>query len=153
MKYYGLSKQKVTGIIRRPDRVEKGIAGNGTIAVMQAVSPKMIDGKKVWKQEVWTMYQRTKNNKQKTINEEQKTANNNRQYNDGHLEDEGRLLCFGGDRGIPTSIEHFKEVLRKKSCTQGSIKIISAWRYPGVSPKNSPLLEAMFEEAMEPLGA
>ena len=56
MKYYGLSKQKVLGAIRRPDRVERGIAGNDTVAVMQAVSPKQVNGKKVWKQEVWVMY-------------------------------------------------------------------------------------------------
>jgi hypothetical protein len=98
MKYYGLSKQKVSGIIRRPDRIEKGIAGNGTIAVMQAVSPKTIDGKKVWKQEVWTMYQH------------------------------------------PTSLK-----LRRGE----AIKIISAWRYPGVSPKDKPIPEDIFQEMEE----
>jgi hypothetical protein len=106
MKYYGLSKQKVSGIIRRPDRIEKGIAGNGTVAVMQAVSPKMIDGRKVWKHEVWTMYQQ-----QKTSNKEQK-----------------RILRQG---------------------FIGHVKIISAWRYPGVSPKNNPIPEAIFQEILD----
>jgi len=126
MKYYGLSKQKVTGIIRRPDRVEKGIAGNGTIAVMQAVSPKMIVGKKVWKQEVWTMYQRqsTINSQQKTTNKEQKTEN---------IEQN-------------TSIEALRHIVYKKVRQNGRVTIISAWRYPGVSPKNNPIPDAIWEE-------
>lgn len=96
MKFYGLSKQKVSGIIRRPDRVEKGVAGNGTVAVMQAVSPKILEGKKVWKQEIWTMYQKS----------------------------------------------------RKKVGLAQHIKIISAWRYPGVSPKNNPIPMDIFRELL-----
>lgn len=113
MKYYGLSKQKVSGVIRRPDRVEKGIAGNGTIAVMQAVSPKSIDGKKVWKQEIWTMYQQ-----QKTKDGQQLTNN--------HIQEPSLRQGFG---------RH--------------VKIISAWRYPGISPKNNPIPESILQELLE----
>lgn len=92
MRYYGLSEQKVLGVINRPIRKEEGIVKN-TIAVMQPISPKIKDGKKVWKQEVWAMYQ-----------EKAKAR-----------------------------------------------KIISAWRYPGVSPKKNPIPEEILREASEEL--
>lgn len=97
MSQYGLSEQKVKGVIRNPKRTEKGIAPK-TAAVMQAVSPKVVEGKETWKQELWVMYVKKKT---KTI------------------------------AGLPS-----KEVLR----------IISAWRYPGISPKRSPIPEEIWQE-------
>jgi hypothetical protein len=116
MKYYGLSKQKVLGIIRRPDRVEKGIAGNGTIAVMQAVSPKVIDGKKVWRQEVWTMY----------------------------LKKRKRRINV-----VSNNIDNTVLLLQKKLFQNEHLTIISAWRYPGISPKNNPIPEDVLREMMD----
>lgn len=109
MSQYGLSEQKVKGVIRNPKRTEKGIAPK-TAAVMQAVSPKVVEGKparpgdpdrssrETWKQEIWVMYVKKKT---KTI------------------------------AGLPS-----QEVLR----------IISAWRYPGISPKRSPIPEEIWQE-------
>ncbi|MBP6929716.1 MAG: hypothetical protein KBB77_02155 [Candidatus Moranbacteria bacterium] len=96
MKQYGLSEQKVKGIIRNPRRTQKGIAPQ-TAAVMQPISPKMVAGKEVWKQEIWTMF------------------------------------------------------VKKKSTLAGplgreSIRIISAWRYPGMSPKGNPIPEEIWRE-------
>lgn len=54
LKFYQLSKQRILRIIRHPYRVEEGIAPN-TIAVMQPTK------KTNWKQEIWAMYQKTKN--------------------------------------------------------------------------------------------
>lgn len=121
MKYYGLSKQKVSGIIRRPDRVEKGIAGNGTVAVMQAVSPKIIDGKKVWKQEIWTMYQKKR---------ARKNAN---------------ILTSDEESARSEQVARLQKMLNKG----GEVKIISAWRYPGVSPKNNPIPDDILRELLE----
>jgi hypothetical protein len=105
MQYYGLSAQKILGVIRRPKRKEEGIVKN-TIAVMQPISPKIIKNKEVWKQEVWAMYQKKiKNQKSK---------------------------C--------KSIEKFNN---------NQIKIISAWRYPGVSPKKNPIPEEIISEILE----
>jgi len=56
MRQYGLSEQKIRNVIKSPLRKEEGIVKN-TIAVMQPVNPKIINNKKVWKQEVWVMYQ------------------------------------------------------------------------------------------------
>src|SRR5690349_12995503 len=81
MKQYGLSAQKVKGVIRRPARTEEGIVPK-TVAVMQPISPKKVGEKEVWKQEIWVMY-RKKN---------------------------------ASEEVIPSS----------------SVKIISAWRYPGM---------------------
>ena len=116
MKYYGLSKQKVLGVMRRPERTEKGIAGNSTIAVMQPVSPKEIENKKVWKQEIWVMYQIKKQRKRK--------------HQTHHRE---------------VSLEKMQTLL--SGSTQ--LTIISAWRYPGVSPKNNPIPSDILREIME----
>ena len=55
MKGYGLSKQRVMRILRHPERIEEGIL-NGAVAVMQPVSMKVVNGKKMWRQEIWAMY-------------------------------------------------------------------------------------------------
>lgn len=94
MRFYGLSPQKVLGIISKPKRKEEGIVAR-TIAVMKPISPKIVNGKELWKQEVWVMFQNKK-----------------------------------------------KEVGGKNK----AIKIISAWRYPGVSPKKNPIPEEIMGE-------
>ena len=118
MHYYGLSEQKVLGVIRRPQRIETGIAEN-TVAVMMPVGnikknkkPSMWnrsfndDGEQQkWSQEIWVMYQTKK----------QKTKNK-----------------------VTIQNEKLKE-LQDKINSNKKITIISAWRYPGVSPKKNPI--------------
>ncbi len=120
MKYYGLSEQKVLGIIRRPKRKEEGIVKN-TIAVMQPVSPKLDkDGKTIWKQEIWAMYQtslkRGISKSQFSISKQNKNS----------------------------KIQNLQKLLHPDR-----IKIISAWRYPGVSPQNNPVPESILRELAE----
>ena len=93
MKYYGLSEQRIKGVIRRPKRIEEGIVEN-TIAVMKPA------GSRKNPTEIWVMYQLKKKKSE-----------------------------IGG-----------KKIENKK------IKIISAWRYPGTSPKNNPIPEEILEE-------
>ena len=114
MKYYGLSKQKINNVVRRPDRMEGGIAGHGTVAVMQAVSPKVHDGKKLWKQEIWVLYQ--KKSAVKPSENIQKSSNE--------------------------AIARLQQLLQKNE----SLNIISAWRYPGMSPKNNPIPDDILQE-------
>lgn len=88
MRQYGLSKQKISGILRKPERKEKGIAP-GTTAAMKTnkvfFREKRITLSNAWRKpkrvpgEIWIMYKNIKR---------------------------------GGNQ---------------------EIKIISAWRYPGVS--------------------
>jgi hypothetical protein len=107
MQFYGLSEQKVLGIIRRPKRKEEGIVKN-TIAVMQPVSAKVnAKGETTWKTEIWAMYQVRKNAKNKKL--------------------AGLQKIFSTEQ----------------------VKIISAWRYPGVSPKNNPIPEDILREISE----
>jgi hypothetical protein len=100
--------------------VEKGIAGGRTIAVMQAVSPKILDGKKVWKQEIWTMYR---------VRHIRVKRKNNAVMQDG-------------------SEKPSVDVFLATQCrlTPKAMTIISAWRYPGVSSKNNPIPEDIFRE-------
>lgn len=99
MKQYGLSEQRVRSVIRNPKRREEGIMPK-TVAVMQPVSMKKINGKEAWKQEIWVMF--------KVRNRESQTTN---QYS-----------------------------------SNPNIRIISAWRYPGVSPKRNPVPEEILLE-------
>jgi hypothetical protein len=94
MKQYGLSEQRVRSVIRHPQRREEGIVPK-TVAVMQPVSPKKVNGKEVWKQEIWVMY------------------------------------------------------IQKVKSQNTKIKIISAWRYPGISPKRNPIPEEILRELAE----
>ncbi|TAK96553.1 hypothetical protein EPO05_01680 [Patescibacteria group bacterium] len=110
MQQYGLSEQRVRRVIRAPQRLEEGIVKN-TIAVMQPVSEKRVDGKMVWKQEIWVMYILAKH-KAQSAKREQNT-----------------------NKASKTD----KIGLRQ-------LKIISAWRYPGVSPKRNPIPEEILRE-------
>ncbi|MCX6761268.1 MAG: hypothetical protein NTY33_00260 [Candidatus Moranbacteria bacterium] len=114
MRFYGLSEQKVLSVISSPKRKEEGIVEK-TIAVMKPVSPKIVSGKEVWKQEVWVMFQ-----KHKACNMKHVTK-------------------------IPAC-----NAMRSIAGRQNSkIKIISAWRYPGVSPEKNPIPEEILRELLE----
>ncbi len=127
MKQYGLSMQKVRGVIRRPYRTETGVAAK-TIAVMQPVNPKRISeifhkspahnpvgneagkfpsAKETWKQEIWVMYQKKIKNK------------------------------------------NAKLKMNELSLERDELKIISAWRYPGVSPERNPIPEDILQELVD----
>jgi hypothetical protein len=99
MKQYGLTAQRILRVVKNPKRLEEGIVKN-TLAVMQPASTRTKDGKRVWSQEIWAMYQI----KRKMQSEKRKT--------------------FGAQR----------------------IRLISAWRYPGVSPKRDPIPEDILRE-------
>ena len=74
MRQYGLSKQKLLGILYRPERKEKGIA-SGTTAVMKTnkvfFKEKKITLANAWKKpkrspgEIWIMYRDSKESPQK----------------------------------------------------------------------------------------
>lgn len=130
MHYYGLSEQKILGVIRKPVRIETGIAEN-TVAVMVPVGNinknkkpskwnrnfggDLNDDK--WNQEIWVMYQiKVKSSKSK----------------------------------VQSEIKNSKlKELQNKINSNKQIIIISAWRYPGVSPKNNPIPEEILREIEE----
>jgi hypothetical protein len=104
MKQYSLSEQRIRSVIRNPRRREEGIVPK-TTAVMQAVSLKNVNGKEVWKQEIWVMY----------VVKNQESGIKNQEW---------------GQK-------------------QQKLRIISAWRYPGVSPKRHPIPEEILRELEE----
>ena len=136
MRYYGLSEQKVLGVIRRPQRIETGIAEN-TVAVMVPVGvvkknkkPSAWnqnfneDGEQAkWSQEIWVMYQTSK---QKSKSSDQKK-----------LEMQIKKL------------ESKEKANKLMKLISKKLIIISAWRYPGVSPKNNPIPAEILQEIEE----
>lgn len=143
MHYYGLSEQKVLGVIRNPKRIETSVVEN-TVAVMipvgnittgvakpkwgspsfsfmKAQKESSAEKKKqeIWSQEIWVMYQtksQAKKFKDKTLSEKK-------------------------DDKISK--------LQKQINSTKQITIISAWRYPGVSPKKNPIPEDILREIEE----
>jgi hypothetical protein len=109
MKQYGLSVQKVRGVIRSPKRREVGIIPH-TVAVMQPVNPK------------------------KTLEVEKNRPAQN---------------PTGNEAGTPLKEVWKQEVWVLYKESPGTKKIISAWRYPGVSPKRDPIPEDVLQEILE----
>lgn len=135
MHHYGLSEQKVLGVIRRPKRIETGIAPD-TVAVMQVAGTikKGLSIKKSafanasarqlspegesWNQEIWVMYQI----KQETINKKQETK----------------------------KIQNPKlQKLQEAISSPKKLTIISAWRFPGVSSEKDPIPAEIWREIEE----
>jgi len=121
MKQYGLTAQRVLRVVKNPQRVEEGIVKN-TIAVMQPSSFSTKDGKRVWNREIWAMYQ---------------------------LRGRGAISKsqFPISKKIPISkSQEQKEINTRYNIQNTKYKIISAWRYPGVSPKRDPIPEDILRE-------
>ncbi len=119
MSQYGLSEQKVRGVIRNPRRTETGIAKD-TIAVMQPVSPKVVNKLETWKQELWVMYQLCKS---KAMTKSQFPT----RLPDGQVSNQNSKFKI-------------------QNSAERKLRIISAWRYPGVSPKRSPIPREIWQE-------
>jgi hypothetical protein len=126
MRQYGLSPQRVVRVIRNPERIEEGIVEK-TIAVMQPSSTKNINGKKTWSQEIWAMYQ----------------------LRGSGAISKSQFPCLAGRRAISNKIQNSK--FKILNSANRKIRIISAWRYPGVSPKNNPIPEEILEEIQNTL--
>lgn len=121
MRQYRLSEQKVRGVIRNPKRREEGIVKD-TVAVMQPISPKRdAKGKETWKQEIWVMY--------KIANNGSRIANSESERNEMPAESSIRYSQFG--------------------IRNSALRVISAWRYPGVSPKRNPVPPEILREIEE----
>ncbi|MDO8529335.1 MAG: hypothetical protein Q7S18_01565 [bacterium] len=131
LKYYQLSKQRITRVIRNPERIEEGIVSK-TIAVMQPSSTRIKNGKKVWSQEIWAMYQ-IGNSKSQITNHKQIQSSKNKVQKISLLS--STSSPFG--KSLPTG---------RQGRGEGKLKIISAWRYPGMSPKNNPIPEEILRE-------
>jgi len=101
MRQYGLSKQKLSGILARPERREKGIAP-GTTAVMR--TNKKFGNKTV------SMF----GDKTKSPPSSRWTS--------------ARRVCAPGEIWIM-----YKDVRKASKYGENIRKIISAWRYPGIT--------------------
>jgi len=121
MQYYGLSQQRITRVIKSPQRIEEGIVEK-TIAVMQPASTRGINDKKTWTSEIWAMYQ---------IHPVKSAASR------GLLKAE-----FNRVKGQSSNLK----VKNDLPNSQKQFKIISAWRYPGVSPKRDPIPQEILDE-------
>jgi hypothetical protein len=122
MLQYGLSADRLKRVIRFPTRTEESVV-EGTIACMQPSSVKTVNGKKTWSQEIWVMY--------KLVDGQQAIFNSqfpiSKQQRKGDFD------------SLKQSIEG--KGIRKK------LKIITAWRYPGISPKRDPVPQEIIDEA------
>ncbi|TSD02229.1 MAG: Uncharacterized protein Athens071425_76 [Parcubacteria group bacterium Athens0714_25] len=129
MRQYGLSAQRVLRVVRAPHRKEEGIVKK-TVAVMQPVSFKTDkEGKRTWGSEIWVMYQLRRGVKAMT----------NNQF----------LRPRRTSLGLAISKQTQNSKLNIFNSASQKIRIISAWKYPGVSPKNNPVPEDILRELEE----
>lgn len=88
----------------------------GTVAVMQPSNPVRVDGKQTWKQEIWVMYK----------------LEGTRPRASSKLKSQSSKLG--------------KTPFQPFNSSQSKIKVITAWRYPGVSSKRDPVPEEIIRE-------
>jgi hypothetical protein len=129
MKFYGLSPQRVLRVIRNPQRIEEGIVEK-TIAVMQPSSTRAL---------------RSSTRGGPTSN---KIDKNNKITWSSEI---WAMYQLRGAKNQKTKIKNQKEIPQTKNhklrtLTNHQIRIISAWRYPGVSPKKNPIPEEILHE-------
>jgi len=150
MQYYGLSAQRVLRVIRSPYRIEIGIVEN-TIAVMQpggnvkkrftkskwgksssayGESEVLVDGKN-WSSEIWVMYQ--------LLDKKEKRDGNIDIKETGNKKDKKDIVDF----------DAAWEKLKSKLDLNKKIRVISAWRYPGVTDENDPIPAEIMREIEE----
>ncbi len=131
MQYYGLSSQRVLRVIRNPHRIETGIVEN-TIAVMQPggnvrkCSKGESADKKTWNSEIWVMYQVKNNEKKQELKDKNVSKSDNKNV----------------DFDFDAAWEKFDSRLNLNK----KIRIISAWRYPGVTDENDPIPAEILRE-------
>ena len=141
MRFYGLSESRVRRVLHSPLRIEEGIAP-GTVAALQPASYKTKDGKRSWGQEIWVMYKITKNQQSKTNNEEEPSngkqqTTNDIQKKEGKKDDKARAWIVS---------------MRRALTGEQKVKIISVWRYPGVTKPGASLPQAIADEIEEAAG-
>ena len=124
MQHYGLTAQRVLRVINNPQRKEEGVVKK-TVAVMQPTSVNTKNGKRIWSSEIWAMYQLSGKVNFKIQNPNSKQNPNPK---------------FQISKIIQNTKYHIPNT---------KYKIISAWRYPGVSPKNNPIPEEILRESEE----
>lgn len=116
MLQYGISEQRVKRIIRFPKRVEEGVL-DGAIAGMQPSG----------KQEMWVMYVIVTNDLQQTTYNKKNSDEDNLEKNkkgEKKLDNMSQFLMNTGKR----------------------FKIITVWRYPGVSPVRDAIPDEVLAE-------
>lgn len=140
MKQYGLSQQRLKRVIRKPDRTEKSIVP-GMIASMQ------IGGTSKHRQEIWIMYQLVQNQKNKEGVE-------NFQKRNGEEVIDIKKQPFSSFGKTLSPAQKFRQERRKEffdryEQTEGkTFRIISAWKYPGESPKRDPIPREILDELL-----
>lgn len=123
MRQYGISESRVKRVVRAPQRVEHGVA-DGTAAAMQPLSTRRdpATGRKVWTQEIWVMYCA------KSKVKSQKSKDELHEAGSGAMQRVTAMLA------------------------PPKMRLISVWRYPGVSKERDGIPPEIWDE-MVALGA
>ena len=148
MRFYGLSPARVRRVLHSPLRVEEGIAP-GTVAALQPASYKTKDGKRTWSQEIWVMYKITnpvKSLRDNGAGDKQPTTDNAEEMAGGKRQTTNN----GG--GEKDKAKEWIASMRRALKGERKVKIISAWRYPGITKPGAPLPQEIADEIEEAAG-
>ena len=135
MKQYALSEQRIKRVMRNPERVEKSIVP-GMIASMQAT------GSAKNRYEIWVMYELIKYSRmEKILSLEEKIHS---------------ISKWNTPQKTLSPAQIFREKRRQEhrerqimSENTKILRIISAWKYPGESPKKDPIPDFILEEIQQ----
>ena len=145
--YYNLSERRILRILRHSHRTEEGVA-EGTLASMQRA------GSKRHPYEIWVMYQiisQISNLKMQNDNAKCKKIENAKckkisQISNLTQHHSVYRVVLGKSQNSKSKKQKAK--LKTQKDRSFKVKIISAWRYPGISPKGEaiPIPEEILEE-------
>lgn len=135
MGYYRLTEARIKRIIRHPTRSEEGIL-EGAVAVMQPAYASAAAGKPAKNySEIWVMY---------VLSDALSSP---------HSAPLTKETTFLGSRKKSDTRPHlwprFKGKFVGKRVNTKKLKIITAWRYPGKSPKRDPVPPEIWQELRE----
>lgn len=128
MQQYGISDQRVRRIVRFPKRTEEGVL-DGAIAAMQPAG----------KQEMWVMYVLFDGNQKGISNE----GDAGEISNDEPCLPAGRFRNPKQEKKNERPLDNMQSFL---GSTGKRFKIITVWRYPGVSPIRDAIPEDVLSE-------
>ncbi len=145
MQQYGISEQRVKRIVRFPKRTEEGVL-DGAVAAMSPCGRSAVGRQPSHTSEMWVMYVLSDERRKGISNDEFQISNDGE--NPKQISNDEPCLPTGRFRNPKQKknerpLDNMSQFLMN---TGKKFKIITVWRYPGVSPKRDAIPEDVLSE-------
>lgn len=147
MQQYGISEQRVKRIVRFPRRTEEGVL-DGAIAVMSPCGRSAVGRQLSHTSEMWVMYVLFDGNQKEISNDEPRLPAGrfliSNERDAGEISnDKIRNPKQEKEKKIERPLDNMSQFLMN---TGKKFKIITVWRYPGVSPVRDAIPDDVLSE-------